>query len=136
MKLLRFFPLLTLPAIVYGSLLAWPGPIAPRLAEPILSIVLASGDTWSPTLGAALIMLSALCLFVEIVRSATPDKAAIGENISTALVFSVCFGLFLLAPGFGTTEFFLIVLLLLLDFLADATIMVFTSRRSVQYSRN
>ena len=36
--------------------------------------------------------------------------------------------------GFGTSEFFLVTLLLLVDFMTDAAVMVFTARRTIDTS--
>ena len=135
MKLLRFIPLLVLPAIAYVLLwLSAGAAIQQRLDGEVLSLPMASGDVWRLTLGGVFIIGSVLCLFVEVVRSAIPSNTNMGENMVTALALVLGIGMFLLLRGFGTTEFFLIVLLLLLDFLTDSTVMVLTARRTVEYN--
>jgi hypothetical protein len=135
MKALRVIPLLLFPAVAYVALwLTSGGQIEERLASQVLSLPMASGDVWRLSLGGVFIIGSVLCLFVEVVRSAIPSGTNIAENMVTAGVLVFGIGAFLLLRGFGTTEFFLIVLLLLLDFLTDSTVMVLTARRTVEYN--
>ena len=56
----------------------------------------------------------------------------IDNGLSVAL-FIVTFILWLLVRAFGTTEFFIIVLMCLLDFLSGSVIMTRVSQRTVQY---
>jgi hypothetical protein len=51
-------------------------------------------------------------------------------------VFIIMLILFLLVPGFGTTEFFLIMLMSILDFMAGAIVMVNAAKRDVGFDRN
>lgn len=132
MLTLRLIPLLVAPMIIY--LLVWAtssGQIEARFASVLFSIGMVSGEVWHVTLSAAFIALSIVCLFIEIVRSAVPTKWAIGENMVTALSFALCLVLFLLVNGFATSEFFLLMIMLLLDFITDAAVMAITSRRTV-----
>ena len=132
---LRLIPLLVVPVLLY--LLIWAtsgGQIEARFASVLFSIGMVSGEVWHVTLSAGFIALSIVCLFVEIVRSAVPTKWAIGENMVTALSFALCLILFLLVNGFATSEFFLLMIMLLLDFVTDAAVMAITSRRTIAVS--
>lgn len=132
MRVLRFIPFLVIPVLIYAALAITSGSqMAERMSGQVFALTMASGDVWRMSFGSLFIGLSVLCLFFEVLRSVRPSNAAIGENISTAFVLIVCIALFLLARGFATSEFFLIVLLLLIDFLTDSTVMVFTAKRSV-----
>ena len=132
MRILRFIPILLIPILVYAVLLATSGgQMSSRLSGQVFALTMASGDIWRMSVGSLLVSLSILCLFFEVLRSSRPTNAAIGENISTAIVWIICVVLFLLGRGFGTSEFFLIVLMLLIDFLTDSAVMVFTAKRSI-----
>jgi hypothetical protein len=134
MKFVRFVPLLVLPALGYALLWSSAGAdIQERLAGGVLALAMPSGDLWRLTLGDLFIVGSVLCLFVEVVRSAIPSPTNVAENMVTALALVACIVAFLLLRGFGTIEFFMIALLLLLDFLTDSTVMVLTARRTVEY---
>ena len=132
MRILRFIPILVIPILIYALLLATSGGQMPsRLSGQVFALTMASGDSWRMTTGSLLLALSILCLFFEVLRSSRPTNAAIGENMSTAILLIVCLILFLLARGFATSEFFLIVLMLLIDFLTDSAVMLFTAKRSI-----
>jgi hypothetical protein len=136
MKSLRVVPLLVFPALAYVALwLSSGGRVQERLAGQVFRLPMASGDVWQLSLGGVFVIAAVVCLFLEVVRSAIPSGTNIAENMVTAIVLVISIGAFLLLRGFGTTEFFLIVLLLLLDFLTDSTVMVLTARRTVDFNR-
>lgn len=134
MRLLRYIPFLAFPALAYGAVAAMSGAnTATLLAREIFSVSLASGDKVVVSGGALVVVVALFCFFAEIVRSAVPSKRALADNMLSAIVFIPCLVLFLLVQGFGTVEFFLVTLMMLLDFIADASLMVFTSRRTVEF---
>ena len=135
MRLLRYVPFLIFPVIIYAFLaLTWGAKAGADFTAQVFAIPMASGDVFSMSVGSLFIAFAILCLFAEVVRSARPTNAAIGENMSTALLLVVCLVLFLMVRGFGTSEFFLVTLLLLVDFMTDAAVMVFTARRTIDTS--
>jgi UPF0716 family protein affecting phage T7 exclusion len=92
---------------------------------------MASGNQLRLNLGEALVGLGIVCQALEIVRSVRPTNAALAENMAGVMICIACFMLFLAVPGFGTSTFALILLLLLADDMTDPAVMVFTARRSV-----
>lgn len=132
MRILRFIPFLVVPFLIYGFIAWTAGDHMPeRLAGEIFSISLASGAVWRVSLGTLLVVLAILCQFFEVVRSARPTNAALAENMASVFLWIAGLILFLFSRGFGTNEFFLILLLLLADYMTDAVVMVFTARRTV-----
>jgi hypothetical protein len=132
MRIFRYIPVLIVPVIIYAFLvLSWGAQASLNFAGQAFTVPLASGDLWKVSTGALFIAFSIVCLFAEVVRSARPTNAAIGENMATAIVMIICLVLFLLVRGFGTSEFFLVILLLTVDFMTDSAVMVFTARRSI-----
>jgi hypothetical protein len=134
MGVLRFIPILVIPLLIYAFVAITNGAnTVAALNGVVLSLHVASGDQFILTTGGLITLIAVLCLFLEVVRSAIPNKNALIENMATAILLVFCIGIFLLVRGFGTAEFFLLTLLLLLDYLTDSTIMVFTARRTVTY---
>jgi hypothetical protein len=132
--MLRAIPLLAIPAVIYAMLaLAGGASITESLNAPALHWTLASGADWIITRGHLITVLATFCLFFEILKSTRPTANAMIDNMLSVGVFTACLIAFLLAPGFGTTEFFLIILMSLLDFLAGFIVMVSTARRTVDY---
>lgn len=132
MRLLRYVPFMVVPVIIYAFLaLTWGAHASANFAAQAFAMTMVSGDVFSMSAGSLFISFAILCLFAEVVRSARPTNAAIGENLAAAIVLVVCIVLFLMVRGFGTSEFFLVSLLLLVDFMTDAAVMVFTARRTI-----
>jgi hypothetical protein len=107
-----------------------------RLAANIFSLTVVSGDTLTFTTGALLLALAIGCQFFEIVRSARPTNVSLAENMVSAIFLIAGLILFLLVRGFGTSTFFLMLLLLLPDYLTDMAVMVFTARRTMDITQN
>lgn len=136
MSILRFVPVMILPAVVYGvtALLMGGGDPAWTQRE-VLSIAMASGQTWRVSCDTLFLAFALLCFFAELLRTALPTRASLWTNLLLALAIIPCLLLFILVQGFGTDLFFLICLMMLLDFLLDSAILVFTSRRTVEIDR-
>lgn len=131
---LQVFPLLIIPALLY-ALIAIPSGdnVAAAMASQAFAMPLPSAGAWVVTWGHLIILLSVVILFLEILKSTTPSAAQMLDNGLAVAVFIVCFVLWLLVRPFGTSEFFVIVLMSLLDFLAGSVIMTRVSQRTVQY---
>jgi hypothetical protein len=133
--LFRAFPLMAIPMAIY-FIFALPlghDAMAAGLAAKLFSLRMLDGAEWVVSRGQGLTILALLCLFIEIVKSALPKPSSMVENGLSAFVFVIGLVLFLLAPPFATAEFFILVLMTLLDFIAGFTVMTYTSRRTVEY---
>ena len=130
----QIFPLLLLPALLYAMIALPAGDkVTEAMASQAFAMPLASSALWVVTWGHIIVMFSVLILFLEILKSTTPSSAQMIDNGLSVAVFIVCFILWLLVAPFGTAEFFIIVLMSLLDFLAGSVIMTRVSQRTVQY---
>ncbi len=131
---MQVFPLLIIPALLY-ALIAIPSGdnVAATMASQAFAMPLPSAGAWVVTWGHLITLLSVVILFLEILKSTTPSAAQMLDNGLAVGVFIVCFVLWLLVRPFGTSEFFVIVLMSLLDFLAGSVIMTRVSQRTVQY---
>jgi hypothetical protein len=136
---IQIFPLLIIPALLY-ALIAIPSgdKTAAVMASQAFAAPLPAlphDAPWVVSWGQLITMLSVVILFLEILKSTTPSGAQMIDNGLSVGVFIVCFVLWLLVRPFGTSEFFIIVLMCLLDFLAGSVIMTRVSQRTVQYDR-
>jgi uncharacterized membrane protein YtjA (UPF0391 family) len=134
-SVLRYTPVMILPALVYGIIgFAGGGAAAAWMHHEAFSIPMASGEIWRVSRSAVFIGLSLICFFAELLRTALPTRASLWANMLLACAMVPCLALFLLARGFATDEFFLVCLMMFLDFVLDSAILVFTSRRTLAVS--
>lgn len=137
MIFLRTIPLLILPAIVYALIALPAGPsVDAAFASRLFSITMISGGVWTMTAGHLVTILAVFCLFIEIVKSTSPTRLNMVENALAVVLFVLMLIAFLLFAPFATSEFFLLLLMVALDFMAGAVVMTMTSRRTVEYSHN
>lgn len=136
MGALQVFPLLTIPALLYAIIALPAGDhVSAAMASQAFAMPLASSSLWIVTWGHLITMVAVITLFLEILKSTTPSSAQMIDNGLSVGVFIVAFILWLLVRPFGTSEFFIIVLMCLLDFLSGSVIMTRISQRTVQYDR-
>ncbi len=128
------FPLLFIPVVIYCLFAFSAGPdMAAGLSQTAMVLPMASGVRWTVSWGHLLLMFSTLLLFVEIVKSIRPTRTSLVDNGLSIGVFIICLVLFILLPGFATSEFFILLLMSLLDFLAGSVIMLGSAQRTVQF---
>lgn len=137
MPRLQLIPLLLIPVLLY-SLIALPAGANAGLAmaSKFFALPLASKTSMVVTWGHFIIVVSTIILFMEILKSTVPSSAQLVDNGLSVVVFIFVFILWLLVRPYGTAEFFIIVLMCLLDFLAGSVIMTRVSQRTVQYDQN
>jgi hypothetical protein len=122
--MLAAIPLLILPVAAYaGLILALGGSFhAPdahdRITRPLFQFATAGGGAW-PVSAADLLLATALIIaFVELLRGVGDRRVAIANHALSIALFIGCLVAMLLAPAFGTSTFFLITLMVLLDLVA------------------
>ena len=133
------FPLLALPVLVYNLVvLTFAGGFASnaaqyRLSEQLFVIQMSSKAEWVVSLGDLLLAASLVVLFVELLKSATSRRIAIVNHSLSMVLFIACLVEFLLLPAFGTSVFFLLTLMVLLDVLAGFIVTIVSARRDVDF---
>ena len=134
------FPLLALPVIVYNLLvLTLQGGLRATTAQADLggqmfTIHMASGAAWAVSLGDLILAGALVVLFVELLKSTTSQRIAIINHTLSMVLFIICLVEFLLFPAFATSTFFLLILMVLLDFLAGFIVTVISARRDIDFS--
>jgi hypothetical protein len=110
------FPLLLIPLAIYNIIVfLMPGV---SLADPLVTLTLISGAEWPLTLSDMLLTLGILLLLFEVIKSARPGGKYLTDHLLSLVVFGAAAAEFLLWPQFGTSTFFLLALLALVDFLS------------------
>jgi hypothetical protein len=114
------FPLLLIPLAIYNIIVfLMPGV---SFADPIVSLTLMSGAEWPVTLSDMLLTLSVLLLLSEVIKGARPGAKYLTDHLLSLIVFGAAAAEFVLWPKFGTSTFFLLVLLALVDFLSGVAL--------------
>jgi hypothetical protein len=110
------FPLLLIPLAIYNIIVfLMPGV---SFAEPIVKLTLISGAEWPVTLSDMLLALGIVLLLFEVIKGARPGAKFLTDHLLSLIVFGGAVAEFLLWPRFGTSSYFLLTLLALVDFLS------------------
>jgi hypothetical protein len=110
------FPLLLIPLAIYNIIVfLMPGV---SLAEPVVKLTLVSGAEWPLTLSDMLLALGILLLLFEVIKGARPGAKYLTDHLLSLIVFGGAVAEFLLWPRFGTSTYFLLAMLALVDFLS------------------
>jgi hypothetical protein len=110
------FPLLLIPLAIY-NIIAFLMPDV-RFGDPLLKLALMSGAEWQVTLSDVLVTLGILLLLSEVIKGARPGAKYLTDHLLSLIVFGAAAAEFVLWPKFGTSTFFLLALLSLVDFLS------------------
>jgi hypothetical protein len=110
------FPLLLIPLAIY-NIIAFLMPDV-RFGEPLFKLALMSGTEWPVTLSDVLLAVGILLLLLEIVRGARPGAKYFTDHLLSLIVFGAAAAEFVLWPKFGTSTYFLLTALALVDFLS------------------
>jgi hypothetical protein len=114
------FPLLLIPLAVYNIVVLLMRDVS--LSEPVVKLPLMSGAEWPISLSDMLLAFAAIMLLMEIVKGARPGAKYLMDHLLSLIVFGAAAAEFLLLPKFGTSTFFLLTLLALVDFLTGVTL--------------
>lgn len=109
------FPLLLIPVAIYNMIVfLMPGV---TMVEPITKLRLMSGAEWPLTLSDMLLALGIVLLMFEVIKGARPGAKYVTDHLLSLIVFGAAAAEFMQWPRFGTSTFFLLALLALVDFL-------------------
>src|SRR3984893_14101835 len=121
------FPLLLIPLAIYNIIVfLMPGV---SLSEPVVKLTLMSGAAWPLTLSDMLLALGIVLLLFEVIKGARPGAKYLMDHLLSLIVFGGAVAEFLLWPRFGTSTYFLLALLALVDFLSGIAL---RTRRATQ----
>jgi hypothetical protein len=130
--MLKIFPFMAIVVATYNALaLLTPTP----LTSVIVELPLPSGAAWTISVGDGLVICAVVLLFVEIIAATSTRTSSIVNHGLSMLVFVVCVVEFLLVPACGTSAFFLITMISLLDVVAGYSVSILTARRDWSIER-
>src|SRR3954463_3002817 len=110
------FPLLLIPLAICNIIVfLMPGV---SFAAPLFTLTLTSGAAWPVTLSDVLLALGILLLLFEIIKGARPGSKYFMDHLLSLLVFGGAAAEFAMLPQFGTSTYFLLTMLALVDFLS------------------
>jgi hypothetical protein len=116
------FPLLLIPlAICNIVVFLMPGV---SFSTALFTLPLLSGVGWQVDLSDVLLALGALMLLFEVIKGARPGAKYFTDHLLSLIVFGAAAAEFLLLPQFGTSTYFLLTLLALVDFLSGVSLRV------------
>jgi hypothetical protein len=110
------FPLLLIPLAIYNIIAFLMHDVS--FAAPLFTLPLTSGTTWPVTLSDVLVTLGIVLLLCEVIKGARPGAKYLTDHLLSLVVFGGAAAEFVLLPLFGTSTYFLLVLLSLVDFLS------------------
>jgi hypothetical protein len=120
------FPLLLIPLAIYNIIAFLMRDVS--FDKPLVQFALKSGDEWPLALSEMLLALGIVLLLFEVIKGARPGSKFLTDHVLSLLVFAGAAAEFVLLPRFGTTTFFLLTLLALVEFFAGIAL---HARRSV-----
>src|SRR2546429_1566752 len=121
------FPLLLIPLAIYNIIVFLMPSVS--FTDPLVKLTLMSGAEWTVTLSDVLLTLGILLLLAEVIKGARPGAKYLTDHLLSLIVFGAAAAEFVLWPKFGTSTFFLLTALSLVDFLSGLALR--TRRRAV-----
>lgn len=110
------FPLLLIPLAICNIIVfLMPGVL---LTEPVLTLTLMSGVPWPVTLGDTLLALGIVLLLFEIIKGVRPGGKYLTDHLLSLAVFGGAAAEFVMLPQFGSSTYFMLTLLALVDLLS------------------
>jgi len=124
------FPLLLVPFAIY-NIIAF---LTPGVAwtSPVTTVHMMSGQDWVLTWEDALIALAIFLLWIEIIKSTRVGMRSVMDHILAMGLFIAMLVEFLLVSRAGTSTFFLLTIIALVDVLAGFIIGMRSGRRQIE----
>jgi hypothetical protein len=110
------FPLLLIPLAIYNIIAFLMRDVS--FVAPLFTVPLTSGAAWPVTLSDILVALGILLLLCEVIKGARPGAKYLTDHLLSLVVFAGAAAEFVMLLPFGTSTYFLLVLLALVDFLS------------------
>jgi hypothetical protein len=124
------FPLLLVPFAIY-NIIAFLTPGVGWTAA-VTNVHMMSGQTWVLTFEDILLAFAILLLAVEIIKSTRMGMRSIVDHVLAMALFIIMLVEFLLVQQAGTSTFFLLTMIALVDVLVGFIVSVRSSQRQVE----
>jgi hypothetical protein len=139
--MLRLFPLLALPLILYNLIALGGGALMHYNIQDMLSydhalvITMFSGDKWRFSFGDFLVLVSLCLLFVEVVKATRTTSREIINHGLSLVIFVIALIEFIALKNFASTPFFFIMFMSLFDVVAGYTISIVAAEHDLGLGR-
>lgn len=100
-------------------------------ASILFSVKLVSGKTWSLNVNEAFIIISLFILFVEIFKATRTSVVSIIDHLLSTFVFLAFLILFLTIKEAGTSTFFILTIISMIDVMCGFTVSISSARRDL-----
>jgi hypothetical protein len=124
------FPLLLVPFAIY-NMIAFLTPGVSWTA-PVTTVHMMSGQDWVLTWEDILLAFSIFLLWIEIIKSTRIGMRSVMDHILAMALFIAMLVEFLLVPSAGTSTFFLLMTIALVDVLAGFIVGMRSSTRQIE----
>ena len=104
---------------------------ANSLVSVLFDIGLPSDARWLLTIGDLILMIGLILLFGEIVKATRTSRITIADHALSLVTFIASLMLFLLMPRCGTSVFFMIMWMTVIDVVAGFTVSLAGARRDI-----
>ena len=124
------FPLLLIPFAIYNMIAFLMAGVS--WTSPVTTVHMMSGQDWVLTWEDVLLALSILLLWLEIIKSTRLGMRSVMDHILAMALFIAMLVEFLLVQQAGTSTFFLLMMIALVDVLSGFIISIRSGRRQVE----
>jgi len=136
MILIRHFPLLLIPLVIYNlysfGFISTAGNV---WGSEALRINLPSGAEFVLSRGGLLVSFGLMLLFFEILKATRTAQATILDHLLSTFVFIIFLVQFMIEPKAATSTFFILMFIAFLDVVAGYTISIRVASRDVTFDR-
>jgi hypothetical protein len=124
------FPLLLVPFAIYNMIAFLMAGVS--WTSPVTTVHMMSGQDWVLTWEDVLLAISILLLWIEIIKSTRLGMRSVMDHILAMALFIAMLVEFLLVQQAGTSTFFLLMMIALVDVLSGFIIGMRSGRRQVE----
>jgi hypothetical protein len=123
------FPLFLISFAIYNMIVF----LTPGVSwsDTLATVPMQSGATWTITLGDALIALSLVFLFVEVLKATRTSTRSLFDHLLSTVVFIGALVEFLLVPQAATSVFAILLTMALIDVLGGWSVSMRAARRDL-----
>jgi hypothetical protein len=139
--MLRLFPLLLLPVILYNIIAFGGGALMHYDIQSALSydhalpIPMFSGEVWKFSFGDFMVLLTLVLLFVEVVKATRTTSREIINHGLSLVTFVIALIEFITLKHFASSTFFFITIMCLFDVIAGYTISIVAAEHDLGLGR-
>lgn len=131
MRFIKSIPLFAYLWVLYNVLMVG-GDMQETLATGLFGVTLPSDAEWILSIADLFTLVGVVALYIEIFKSTRTGVSSILDHTLSMGVFILFLVEFIVVPGAGTSPFFILTMMSLLDVIAGYTISISAARRDFQ----